>query len=229
MNQEIIVLTWICTVIMLIGMLILFIMKKKYNDVSNVFYGLSFLILTISIILYMFAATNFHIYINDDPLYLNRYLDWILTTPFLLIIVCLIGMYYESRNEKLILRVVTINIVMILCGLVSDLSIGINQYIWLAIGLISFCIILYLIWGPIENIASTQGCDVYRLYKLLAVYITVVWIGSSILRASSPELLGLLNYKTYFYLILIFPTIYKLGFIFLTLKGLKTIAKNNIN
>lgn len=229
MNQEIIVLNWVCTVIMLIGILILTIMKKKSNGISKVFYVLSFLILTTSTILYILSATNFHISINNDPLYLNRYLDWILTTPFLLIIVCLIGMYYESRNEKLILRIVTINIAMILCVLVIDLSIGINQYIWFFIGLISFCIILYLIWGPIENVASTQGCDVYKLYKLLAAYITIVWIVDPILRVSGPEMLGLLNYKMYFYLIIIFPTAYKLGFIFLSLNGLRNLSKNNIN
>ncbi|AUN13388.1 hypothetical protein GOD95_02760 [Paeniclostridium sordellii] len=223
MNQSVVFSNYFCAIFMLISTVILFINREKFKMLFKKLYNLGFLILSISAILYIIISINFNYPVSDKLIYFNRYLDWILTTPLLVIMLYFIGMYYEKTNEKTILKIVIIDVIMILSGLLSDISIGPSKYLWILVGSISFLIILYILWGPVEKVASIQGCDIYRVYKILAIWFTVFWIGYPIIWVLGKSGLGIGNRKIFSCLSIVTPAMFKVGFVTYSLKKIKDI------
>lgn len=224
MNKSIMFINYFCAILMTTSTLILLINRDKLKMILKNLYDLGFLILSISAILYILISINFNSPVSDKLIYFNRYLDWILTTPLLLIMLCFIGMYHEKINEKIILRIVIMDIIMILSGLLSDIYIGANKYLWILVGISSFLTVLYILWGPVEKIASIQGCDIYRLYKILAMLFTVFWIGYPIIWFLGKEDIGIGSRKIFYCLSIVMPAICKVGFVAYSLKKLKNIV-----
>ncbi|MFR3559513.1 bacteriorhodopsin [Paraclostridium sordellii] len=223
MNQSIVFINYFCAIFMLISTVILFINRDKFKMLFKKLYNLGFLILSISSVLYIIISINFNYPVSDKLIYFNRYLDWILTTPLLLIMLCFIGMYHEKINEKIILRIVIIDVIMILSGLLSDISIGPSKYLWILVGSILFLIVLYILWGPVEKVASIQGCDIYRVYKILAMCFTVFWIGYPIIWVLGKSGLGIGNRKIFSCLSIVTPAVCKVGFVTYSLQKIKDI------
>ncbi|MGH4118773.1 bacteriorhodopsin [Clostridium sp.] len=150
-----------------------------------------------------------------------RYLDWVVTTPLLLLSLCLTAMYYVPKNKVIIIGIMTADVVMVLCGLIADLSTGVNRYIWFSIGMIAFLVIQWLIWVPIRNIAREQNPNLYKLYLILSGYLSILWIGYPTTWIIGPSGLALVSQRVDTYLFIILPIFSKVGFGLLTLLGLR--------
>jgi bacteriorhodopsin len=223
MSQETKILYWIYAGIMLIGSLIIATMSRNPKGVSKIDYFISLFIPAWSAILYIFVANG---YIDSRFAFYARYLDILVTMPLLLIAICLTGMHYVKKDKFIIFSIVGVDIITILCGFVGSVSMESSSYIWLIIGFISFFIVLWLIWGPIENIARTQGCYVYGLYKKLALYLTIFWIVYIIAWVIGPFRYGLISQRVNMYIFIILSIFYKLGFVLIDVLGLRKVEEN---
>ena len=223
MKGEIIIINWACVFFMFLAMAMILIMKKYIYYVPKKFYNLSFYSLITSTYLYTIKI----IFINTDAYFymVIVYLDWLIVTPILLYILTLIGMYYEHKNKTLILKIILVYLIMVMNFTIANNSFGIINWIAFLISCMLFIVNLWLIWGPLETISSIQGCYEYKLYKLLASFITIIWIGYTVLWGIGPRVLDIINHKLYTYFIIIIPTIYKLGFLYIALNGLKKVNK----
>ena len=207
---------------MFAGAIIVAILSRNPRGVPKIDYFITFLIPLWSGIAYTsMAIGQGMIKVENQITFYARYLDWIVTTPLLLLALCLTGMYYVSKNKVIIMGIITADIVMILCGLIGDLSTGINRYIWFFIGIVSFIIILFLIWSPLKNIARNQGQNLYRLYIFLATYLTILWIGYPAAWIIGPSGLKIVSQNIDSYLFVILPIFSKVGFGLLDLLGLR--------
>lgn len=225
MIKEIIFINWACIFLMLIGLVMILSMKKKIDYIPTKFYNLSFYVLLLSTGLYIIKVFILNMYPRSNFYLISIYLDWLIITPVLLDMLGSIGMYYDHKDESLTIKIIIIYGITIMSFLISNHSSGVINIITLLISCVFFIINLWIIWGPLENIASLQGCYAYKLYKSLALYTTSIWIGYLALWGIGPRVFNIVNYKFYIYLCVIIPTIYKLGFIYLTLDGLKNLNK----
>ena len=225
MRQDIILINWACIFLMLIGMLMILFMRKNINYIPNKFYNLSFYALLTSTILYIIKAIFLNIHPGRHLYMIIIYLDWLMITPILLNILGSIGMYYDNKDKKLILNIIVVYLIMVISFLISNNSSGFINGMSLLISCVFFIINFWLIWGPLENISSLQGCYEYKLYKLLALFTTIIWIGYPASWGIGPRVFDIINHKLYIYLRIIIPTVYKLGFIYLALNGLKKVNK----
>lgn len=133
----------------------------------------------------------------------------------------LAAMYYVKKDIILILSIVSADIIMIVSGLVADLSIDQNKYIWYLVGIIGFLVSLYIIWVPLRKIVKSQNEDLYKTYNQLAVYLTIFWIGYPTAWILGPSGLGIVSQQIDTYAFTILPAFSKVGFGIFTLYKLR--------
>ncbi len=226
MNNEFSILHWVYVLSMLTGSTIVFIMSRKPKGVPKIEYFISFFIPIWSAIAYMaMALGQGMLEVENQIAYYSRYLDWVVTTPLLLLSLALVAMNNTKKDKILILSLVGADVIMVLCGLIGDLSSGINRYIWFFVGMIAFFIILWIIWVSLSKVAKSQGNELYKLYIFLAGYLTIFWIGYPTTWILGPSGLGIVPQRIDTYLFVILPIFSKVGFGLLSLNGLRKLKK----
>jgi len=212
------------------GALAIIVMSKNPKGVPKMDYFITFVIPIWSAIAYTsMAIGQGMIEIGNQIVFYARYIDWVVTTPLLLLSLCLAAMYYAPKNKVIILGIMSADVVMVLCGLIADLSTGINRYIWFFIGVIAFLVIQWLIWVPIRNIAREQNHNLYKLYLILSGYLLILWIGYPTTWLVGPSGLALVSQRVDTYLFVILPIFSKVGFSLLTLLGLRKLKSPDKN
>lgn len=208
--------------VMLVGAFTVGILSRNPKHVPKIDYFIAFFIPIWSALAYMSMAFGQGILeISDQITFYARYLDWIITTPLLLISLGLAGMYYIMTDKVLLLSLVASDIVMVLCGLIADLSVGSLRYIWYFIGVIGFFASLYIIWFPLKAIATTQTRELSQTYTVLATYLTVFWFGYPIGWILGPSGLSIVSQQIDTYIFIFLPIFSKVGFSLLSLYKLR--------
>ncbi|WP_377890027.1 bacteriorhodopsin [Alkalihalobacillus sp. R86527] len=158
----------------------------------------------------------------DRTIYFARYLDWVVTTPLLLLSLALTAMFYEKKKNKgLLIALVSADVFMILTGLIADFSPERTKYIWYSFGIIALVIVLFILWMPLRRMAKAGSKRLSRHYNITACYLTSFWVlyptawllGSTGLNITQ-EMVSALSF-------IILPLFSKIGFGMLDLHGLR--------
>lgn len=154
-----------------------------------------------------------------------RYLDWIVTTPLLLLALAWTAMQFMAKKDwTLIGTLMGTQVVVIVTGLIADLSERAEvRYLWYFCGVAAFLVVLWGIWNPLRAKARTQGQGLSDLYDKLLIYFTVLWIGYPVVWIIGPSGLGLINQTIDTLLFCVLPFFSKVGFSFLDLHGLRSL------
>jgi len=112
--------------------------------------------------------------------YWARYIDWLLTTPLLLVDLSLLA----GLNGASIFSIVVADIVMVLGGLFAAFSWNHKaKWGWYAIAIIAFIWVLYSLFVTGLSTARAKGNKVSRFYTLIAAYTAVLWVAYPIVWA----------------------------------------------
>jgi bacteriorhodopsin len=153
-----------------------------------------------------------------------RYLDWLVTTPLLLLSLSWTAMQFIKKDGTLIGFLMGTQVVVIATGLVADLSErDWVRYLWYLCGVAAFLVILWGIWVPLRAKSKSQGRELAELYDRLAVYFTVLWIGYPIAWIIGPSGFRWVNQEIDTLLFCVLPFFSKVGFSFLDLHGLRSL------
>ncbi len=154
-----------------------------------------------------------------------RYLDWIVTTPLLLLALSLTAMHYLAKKDwTLIASLMGTQVIVIASGLIADLStVPWVRYLWYINGVVPFLIVLWGIWGSLRAKTRSQGRQLSELYDKLAAYFTVFWICYPIVWIIGPSGLAWINQTFETFLFCLLPFFSKVGFSFLDLHGLRSL------
>jgi bacteriorhodopsin len=164
--------------------------------------------------------------------YWARYLDWVFTTPLLLIGLLTLGLRAvtgggEAVRDRLglVAGVVGADVLMIITGLFGALSINSqHKYIWFAISCGFFLAVLAAVWGPVRAAAAEQGGDVAALYTKLAGILTVLWIIYPILWLVGTEGTGIISLDLEVIVFTIIDLTAKVGFGILLVTGVQKLG-----
>ncbi|MBW4685305.1 MAG: bacteriorhodopsin [Komarekiella atlantica HA4396-MV6] len=153
-----------------------------------------------------------------------RYIDWIVTTPLLLLSLAWTSMQFIKKDWTLIGFLMSTQVVVITTGLIADLSErNWVRYLWYICGVFAFVIVLWGIWGPLRAKTRTQGTELSSLYDKLVTYFTVLWIGYPTVWIIGPSGFGWMNQTIDTFLFCLLPFFSKVGFSFLDLHGLRNL------
>lgn len=154
-----------------------------------------------------------------------RYLDWIVTTPLLLLALSWTAMHYLSKKDwTLIGSLMGTQVIVIASGLIADLSVVLwVRYLWYSVGVVAFLIVLRTIWGPLRAKTRSQGPELSEFFDKLTSYFTVLWICYPIVWIIGSSGFGLINKTIDTFLFCLIPFFSKVGFSFFDLHGLRSL------
>ncbi|RQH01389.1 bacteriorhodopsin [Natrarchaeobius oligotrophus] len=109
--------------------------------------------------------------VDDRIVFVPRYVDWILTTPLLLVF---LGMLAGSNQRELAL-VVSVNTVVMVGGFVGALLTGPLRFGLFALATVAYAIMLYLILGSMSERARRRENGVNSLFTSLRNLTVVLW------------------------------------------------------
>jgi bacteriorhodopsin len=157
--------------------------------------------------------------------YWARYADWVVTTPLLLVA---LWMTATTRTEKgphvaTLALLVGADVVMILCGLVGDLSAGPARYVFYGIGVAALVVVFAVAWGPLRRV-SRHDPEVAGVYDKVALYLALFWVGYPLTWILGPSGVGAIGQTADTVLFVLLPVFSKVGFSVLDLGLLRRIG-----
>jgi len=159
----------------------------------------------------------------EKTIYFARYLDWVVSTPLLLLSLALTAMFYHRKiNRTLIASLIIADVFMILTGLIADFSPDSLKYIWYSLGLIALAIILRIIWDPLKRMAN-ESDQLAKHYKRMAIYLTSFWVLYPLAWFFGASGVGLTKGIIDTLAFIVLPIFSKVGFGILDLHGLRKI------
>lgn len=142
-----------------------------------------------------------------------RYIDWIVTTPLLLLALAFTANHRKmKRNKVLIGAIIAADVVMIVCGLVGDLVAYPLRYLFFAIGVAALIVVFYITWNSFRKIAYSEGQDLGKVYDKVATYLSLFWIAYPTVWLLGPSGLGVLSQTVDTWLFIFLPLFSKVGF-----------------
>lgn len=151
--------------------------------------------------------------VNGQTVYFARYLDWVVTTPLLLVALAFTAMYKVKKDFVLIGGLIAADVVMILTGLIADLSPEPVRFLWYALGVAALAVLLYLVWGPVRARAR-QNPDprIAGITTKLVTFLTVFWFVYPLVWLLGPSGVGVIDRGLETLLFVVVPIISKVGF-----------------
>jgi bacteriorhodopsin len=215
---------WIYVAAMAIGAITFVVMSRDPRGVPKYEYLIATFIPVWSGLAYLsLALDQAKIEVDGQITHYARYLDWVVTTPLLLLALALTAMHHVSKNKTLIAALMGADVIMILTGLVADLSPTPLRYLWYTLGVAAFLVILYLIWVPLKAIADGQGPELAAIFRRVAGLLTVLWIGYPTVWLLGPSGLGVIGPIADTALFVFIPIVSKVVWSFVDLTSLRNL------
>ena len=161
--------------------------------------------------------------VEGKTVHYARYIDWVVSTPLLLLSLNLTGKYNIKIEGTVTGALLGTQAIMIITGLVAELSPDNIKWFWYTAGCLALIVVLYLMWQPLKHKAETQNRYIAGVYRKSALFLTVQWLAYPLVWAIGSMGAGLLDENTTTVLFILLPIISKSGFGFFNLMLLRTI------
>lgn len=159
--------------------------------------------------------------IGGETVYFARYVDWVVSTPLLLLSLVLTGKYTLKLEGSITAGLLGSQVIMILTGLVADLSPAENRWYWYIAGCVALLVVYRLMWKELYEKAKIQGPELTQAYKSSAIFLSVQWLLYPLVWALGAPGLGLFGPLLTSVLFIILPIVSKAGFAFFNLSKLR--------
>ena len=151
--------------------------------------------------------------LDGREVYVARYVDWVVTTPLLLWALFSTAYFYRPFERTLFAGLVGADIIMILSGLMADLS-GDSpvQWLWYSIGVGALCVLIGVVWGKMRRVAYSDSPELGRAYTKVAAFLSIAWVGYPLIWFLAPTGINVLPEGLTIALFVILPILSKVGF-----------------
>lgn len=155
---------------------------------------------------------------GERVFYWFRYVDWLITTPLLLLDLALLALASVQRNLRLIAALMGLDVFMILTGLLAgSRASGFGRGFWFLVSLAAMIVLLYLLWTRLFASAADQSQSVQAIFRTLALLTIVLWSLYPVVWLLGTEGFGAVGSATEVLLFLILDFLAKIAFGFLLL------------
>lgn len=145
--------------------------------------------------------------------YWARYADWVVTTPLLLTALWMTATTHSDKRPHVptLVTLVAADVVMILSGLVADLSEGSARLVFYGIGVAALAVVFWTAFTSLRQVAH-RDADVGRIYDRVALYLALFWIGYPLTWILGPSGFGVVGQNVDTALFILLPIFSKVGF-----------------
>lgn len=166
--------------------------------------------------------------IAGQTTYWARYADWIVTTPLLVTALWMTASLEHEKKPWLLLgALVAADVIMILSGLVGDLSAGTARFAFFGIGVAALVALFALVWGPLRREAHSKNDRLGAIFDKSAGLLGLLWIGYPTLWILGPSGIGALSQPVETTLFVVLPIVSKVGWSLFDLSLLRGYASGH--
>ena len=154
-----------------------------------------------------------------------RYADWVVTTPLLLTALWMTATTHQEKRPHvpMLITLISADVVMILSGLVADLSEGTARLVFYAVGVVALAVVFWTAFTSLRRVAHERP-EVGRIYDRVATYLALFWIGYPLTWILGPSGLGIVSQPVDTALFVLLPIFSKVGFSILDLGLLRKLG-----
>lgn len=217
---------WLYVACMAAGALLFLAWSRDPRGVPQYEYAIAAFIPVWSGLAYMaIALGQGSVQVGGEVVHVARYLDWLVTTPLLLLALGLTAMFRSPKKDATLLAaLVGADVVMILSGLVADLTRDeALRWVWYGVGCAALLAIFALAWGPLRRTAYAHGADLGDKYTKVAALLTALWVGYPLGWALGPSGVGYLGPDAETWWFVLLPIASKVGFSIYDLRQLRSL------
>lgn len=221
---------WLGTIGMALGTFVLVIIGSTLRKEDRRHVGLAVSITAVAATAYFALTSGFgDLDTTNGTVQLARYVDWLVTTPLLLVSLGLIAMPSRSADRFWTLAtLVALDVYMVVTGFLATLVDGQNKLVWYALSCVAFVLIIFMLFGKLMNVVKKDGSKkLSKLYTYLAVYLSALWLAYPVVWILGTTGQGTLTFEeeNSFYTVL--DLLAKVGFGLLVLWSLKKLSENS--
>lgn len=222
---------WLGTAGMAIGAVLIALLGFRLPKGERHHVTASFFVCAIAACAYLAMATGLGtVDVDGTPVFYARYVDWVVTTPLLLLGLMTVGMAALSgggtaarERNGLMGFVIGADVMMIATGLIASLR-GDNadKWLWYAISCFFFLLVIWALFGPIREYLDAASKPLYM--RLLGI-LTVLWFIYPILWVLGTEGTGTLSLTGEIAVFAVIDVLAKVGFGLVLVTGVGALAK----
>ncbi|MCU4926086.1 bacteriorhodopsin [Halobacteria archaeon AArc-dxtr1] len=157
--------------------------------------------------------------VDGRTIFTPRYIDWILTTPLLLIF---LGMLVGLERQEYAL-VIGLNTVVMVLGFGGSLLTGVERFGLFGLASIAYVGLLYLLLGPVTERANEQADAITSVFTSLRNLTVVLWSIYPIIWLLGPSGVAVLTPSVDVMLVMYLDLVTKVGFGLIALNASATI------
>lgn len=218
---------WIGTALMTIGLLVFIYWTYTTSEENRHFYYATSLVPLIAASAYFAMATGHgSINVGGHIFFFARYIDWVFTTPLLLLDLALLALPNTRGRIALIGVLLGADVYMIITGLIAGFLTGADKYVWFATSTIAFLFILFVLVRMFRE-TQARGGAVSSLFRNLATLTIVLWICYPIVWLLGTEGTGVFSIQVEVILYMILDVLAKVGFGSLLLSNRAALTESN--
>lgn len=219
---------WAYVAIMAISAAILFAMSQNPKGVPGYKYAIHIFVVVWSGLAYSaMAMGQLIIESHGQTVFLGRYIDWVVSTPLLLLSLNLTGKYISEVKGGITATLLGSQAIMILTGLIAELSPNDGtRWFWYLAGCFTLVVVLWVFWGPLYRRANEGDKEIARVYRLSATYLTIQWLLYPLAWAIGSPGVRLLGVEGTTWAFIVLPIISKAGFAFFNLGLLRGLPQH---
>lgn len=193
---------------------------------SRYFFVITTLIALIAFVSYLAMATGQgDTRVGERTFYYFRYVDWVFTTPLLLLDLALLALVDWRRYIGLIAALIGLDLFMILTGLWAGATANpVGRGILFVVSTISMIVLLYLVVTRLFAAAAGQSQAVQQIFRTLAGLTVVLWSLYPVVWLIGTEGVGAVGSGTEVFLFLVLDLSAKVGFGFLLLTNRQALS-----
>ena len=172
---------WIGFAIMLIGLVSFGVLRlSKATPESRGFYDKSIIIVLIASCAYLAMALNLGgVYIGGEThrVYIPRYIDWLFTTPLLLLDLVLFAKPILQKGWQWdALMIIFFDDVMIVTGLVAALDTPPYRWVWFWVSTAAYVVVALFVINLFRKSSLIADVRVATRFRLLCGTLSVLWL-----------------------------------------------------
>ncbi len=224
MTETDVLLHWAYVAVMALSAVAILLMARQPKGVPQYKYLIhAFVVIWSGLAYSAIAFGQGTIEVGGETVYFARYLDWVVSTPLLLLSLVLTGKYTLKLEGSITAGLLGSQIIMILTGLIADLSPSENRWFWYIAGCVALLSVYRLMWRELYEKAKIQGPELTAAYKASAIYLSVQWLLYPLVWALGSPGLGAFDPLLTSVLFIILPIVSKSGFAFYNLSKLRAL------
>jgi len=176
---------------MMIGGAAVFAAKMKTGHERNRdYYVVLTFISFIAGLAYIALATGIGIMeFGGQQVHIARYLDWIITTPLILLLFALLA----NASVKEWSVVTALDVLMIATGAIGSFESGSSKYIWFGASCFMMLFLFWYLFSRVTKSAKDERPAIRSLFGLLRNYIAAIWIAYPVVWLVAPTGVGVLT------------------------------------